>query len=101
VFEKVATLGLSKEEDLEWSHCKRHQKSPLPESIRSQKVIEVKAGQNTGLLAFPLKDSDVTCAGFSISFQTPKFIAPDTREFLAWIAHLTEKAIFVNSGEGV
>ena len=100
-FEKVATIGLSTSEAESWTHCVRDSKLALPECIRTQNYAEVTEGNGLALMAFPLRDSDMAGAGFSISFSPQKKVPSETKDFLFWLAELAEHAIFNKDGEGV
>ena len=100
-FEKVATIGLSKDEDASWSRCNRGSGFPLPEAIRSQKLIEIADGNKITLMAFPLNDSDITTAGFSISFLPGRPLDTETKDFLFSLVRLAESALFNKDGEGI
>jgi hypothetical protein len=100
-FEKIATVGLSKQDDENWSRCSRNSDLPLPNSIRSQKIIEVGDKDQMTLIAFPLNDSDISSAGFSISFSPGQKITAENKDFLVWLARKAEIALFNKDGEGV
>jgi hypothetical protein len=73
----------------------------LPNSIRSQKIIEVGDKDQMTLIAFPLNDSDISSAGFSISFSPGQKITAENKDFLVWLARKAEIALFNKDGEGV
>ena len=100
-YEKVGSIGLSPEIENEWSRCSRESLLPLSECIRSQKYIEVTKEGGVALMAFPLNDTDITGAGFSVFFSPEKNLIQEERSFLFWLASLAERAIFNKDGEGV
>jgi hypothetical protein len=101
IYEKVASIGLGPKDEKDWSHCRRDSDTPLSECIRLQKYLEVKKETGIALMAFPLIDSDIAGAGFSISFSPNKNLDEEAKRFLFWLASLAERAIFNQDGEGV
>jgi hypothetical protein len=99
--EKVASVGLSSKDETEWSSCEKISPLPLARAIRTQKYLEIESDGKTSLMAFPLRDLELACAGFSISFEPSQVLDAETREFLFWLSKLTEQAIFRSDGEGV